>query len=171
MKERNEQIIDLYTNGYYNNLMLAELFNLSETRIRQIRRDARDARDAKNLKQGKISKKKSYKIDPLTHKNYSLERRRLLGLPTERIAEKNQGGRFFVCELVRIRDKRTCQICGLIWKPGTRRLDVHHNDKKMDGKSRSKGIIKWNYENMDKLVTLCHKCHFNLDMTKKKLHK
>ena len=29
-------------------------------------------------------------------------------------------------ELIRIRDKRTCQACGKKWKTGERRLDIHH---------------------------------------------
>lgn len=67
-------------------------------------------------------------------------------------------------ELVRIRDNRTCQICNKVWKPGTRRLDVHHLD---ENKQQSRDC-RWDSQNMDRLITLCHKCHFSLDSFKNK---
>lgn len=72
-----------------------------------------------------------------------------------------------VKELVRIRDKRTCQECKLKWKYGMRRLDVHHLDENKQSTSRLRMQHKWDFENMDRLITLCHKCHFNLAMTKR----
>jgi len=72
------------------------------------------------------------------------------------------GGRERIREIVRIRDSHTCQNknCLKVWVNGERRFDVHHLDENMLGKTRIKGIIKYDKENMDKLVTLCHKCHF-----------
>lgn len=62
----------------------------------------------------------------------------------------------FVREMVRIRDNHTCQQCGSVWTPGTKRFHVHHLDGKcgmiLDG---SKDKI----EDMPKLTTLCFKCH------------
>jgi transposase-like protein len=58
---------------------------------------------------------------------------------------------------VRERDNFTCQDCGKKWKEGERHFDVHHLNG-MCGK-KSRGYDK--LEDMDGLVTLCHKCHFN----------
>lgn len=66
-----------------------------------------------------------------------------------------------VRELVRIRDKRTCQSCGLKWKNGMRKLDVHHIDESIRG-YKMKGIVNYDRKNMDKLITYCHKCHMEL---------
>lgn len=66
-------------------------------------------------------------------------------------------GRNRTREIVRIRDKHTCQICGAIWKGG-RKFDVHHIDC---DKRKTK-----QYDNLDKeknnMITLCHKCHCNV---------
>lgn len=61
-------------------------------------------------------------------------------------------------ELVRERDKYTCQNCG---KKGDKNkyrnaFDVHHIDWEMDGHVTTE---KWNMEHLDRLVTLCRKCH------------
>ena len=69
----------------------------------------------------------------------------------------------YVREIVRQRDKHTCQKCGLKWKVGMRKLDVHHLVPEMNGRSHEKGISKYDRANMDKLITLCHRCHFNYD--------
>lgn len=58
---------------------------------------------------------------------------------------------------VRQRDNHTCQSCLKKWVWGERRFDVHHLDgvcgKKSRGYDREADI--------DKLITLCHKCHYN----------
>lgn len=65
--------------------------------------------------------------------------------------------------LVRQRDKFTCQDCGNIRTPeharmmGVRQFDVHHLNG-LCGK-KSKGYDR--LSDMDGLITLCHKCHFN----------
>lgn len=69
-------------------------------------------------------------------------------------------------EMVRRRDKYTCQICLRKWKKGERRLDVHHLDEELEGKA---GLIYKNCKNLDRQITLCHKCHLNLDSVKKKM--
>jgi len=66
-------------------------------------------------------------------------------------------GRDYVRELVRIRDNQTCQGCSEKWKPGERKLDVHHI-KGFCGKN-SRGYD--NIKDMDTLITLCHRCHYN----------
>lgn len=83
-----------------------------------------------------------------------------LGLPS--------GSRDRVRELVRIRDKRTCRSCGLQWKKGMRRLDVHHLDEDREGKSAQQGSATWDREHLHRMITLCHKCHLNLDTVKSK---
>jgi 5-methylcytosine-specific restriction endonuclease McrA len=94
-------------------------------------------------------------------------KRDALGIPES--FSPGSGGRDHVHELARCRDNHTCQKCGKVWVLGMRRLDVHHMDEEMDGKSRSKGILKYNRENLDKLITLCHKCHLNLEVSRKRM--
>ena len=59
---------------------------------------------------------------------------------------------------VRARDKQTCQKCFKIWDGKNRKFDVHHLDLSMESKSD----IEYDLNNMDKLITMCHKCHLNL---------
>lgn len=68
-------------------------------------------------------------------------------------------------EMIRIRDDNTCQICGLSWKAGTRRFDVHHIDCD-DNKSRKADNLKNEWNNM---ITLCHKCHLSLPEHREKM--
>ena len=78
------------------------------------------------------------------------------------------GTRDRIRELVRIRDKHTCQMCGARWRGG-RRFDVHHLDEKMEGKSADRGAASWDRKHMARMITYCHKCHFNLDSVRRKL--
>lgn len=66
-------------------------------------------------------------------------------------------GRDHTRELVRKRDNYTCQSCHKRWRLNERRFDVHHL-KGLCGKL-SKNYDK--VETMPRLITLCHKCHFN----------
>lgn len=65
---------------------------------------------------------------------------------------------------VRIRDKFKCQKCKKKWKKGTRHFDVHHLDSHLEGKT---GRTYCNNP-IDRLITLCHKCHMNLHVVKEK---
>lgn len=76
----------------------------------------------------------------------------------------NKSGRDYVRELVRQRDGRTCQMCGKRWKEGMRRFDIHHIYE-CGTKSRAYDRV----EDMDGLITYCHKCHLNLDSVIKKM--
>lgn len=87
------------------------------------------------------------------------------------ILEIKSGGRDRFREIIRIRDKHTCQICLRVWKKGERRFDVHHEDEEQEGRSKERGICKRDKENMDKMITLCHKCHLSLDSVKAKMRK
>lgn len=79
-----------------------------------------------------------------------------------RITGMDSGARDRIRELVRIRDNHTCQKCGKKWIVGKRRLDVHHLDED-NKKTRACDKI----EDMDNMITLCHKCHLNLPGHKK----
>src|SRR3990167_5702741 len=77
------------------------------------------------------------------------------------------GSRDRVRELVRLRDEHTCQCCSKKWERGQRRFDVHHIDEKMEGLLH-KLPVSYDRNNMDKLITYCHRCHLNLDHLIKK---
>ena len=68
-------------------------------------------------------------------------------------------------EMVRKRDRYTCQECGKIWLQGQRRFDVHHLNGLCGRLSRTYDRIK----DISGLITLCHKCHLNLDEVKRKM--
>ena len=107
-------------------------------------------------------------IPAIDHKILTRQKRKSIGIGDFK-ADSSRGGREFINEIIRHRDNYTCQICHKKWTKGHRRLDIHHIDPKWDGRSRQKGILKYNRENMDKLVALCHKCHFTLDVTRKRI--
>lgn len=69
---------------------------------------------------------------------------------------KNLEGRERTRELVRIRDKHTCQNCKKVWTSG-RRFDVHHLNGVCGKKTRSYDSIF----DLLGLITLCHKCHYH----------
>lgn len=68
-------------------------------------------------------------------------------------------GRDYVRELVRTRDGYKCQQCGRKWQPNKdkKRLDVHHLNGLCGKLTQKADSIK----DIDGLITLCHKCHFN----------
>lgn len=68
-------------------------------------------------------------------------------------------------EIVRIRDKHTCQGCRKVWVMGSRRFDIHHLNGDCGKKSHSYDKV----EDMDGLITLCHKCHTNLESVRHKI--
>lgn len=70
---------------------------------------------------------------------------------------KTVDGRNYVRELARTRDRYTCQTCGKVWRPGSRRLDVHH----LDGLCGTVGKGNDKLSDLPILITLCHRCHFN----------
>lgn len=76
------------------------------------------------------------------------------------------GGRERLKELVRIRDKHTCRMCGKIWKPGMRKFDTHHLDENIEGKLG----LKWeNCLDINSMITLCHRCHLRIPSVSKKM--
>ena len=81
------------------------------------------------------------------------------------------GGKDRTRELVRIRDNHTCQMCGKKWRKNKsfpmRRFDVHH----LNGVCGKKSMAYDKVSEMDGLITLCHKCHFNHPEHSRKLKK
>lgn len=74
-------------------------------------------------------------------------------------------GRDYVRELVRQREKRSCQCCGKKWETGMRRFDVHYLNG--DCGKRSHGHDR--VADIPNLITYCHKCHINLEEVRHKL--
>lgn len=81
---------------------------------------------------------------------------------------KKINGRDFLREQVRLRDRHTCQSCGLVWNKVSRKFDVHHKNPELEGNIGRK--YSNNY-NLDDMITLCHKCHMNLHQVKDKMTK
>lgn len=76
-------------------------------------------------------------------------------------------GREFTREAVRRRDNYTCQSCGKIWEEGQRRFDIHHLNGICGEKSRGYDRVT---DGKD-MITLCHKCHLNLESVREKMRK
>jgi hypothetical protein len=68
-------------------------------------------------------------------------------------------GMDYTREVVRIRDQHTCKGCSKVWVHGERRFDVHHLNGVCGKRSRKYEKISA----IDGLITLCHKCHLNLE--------
>jgi hypothetical protein len=83
-------------------------------------------------------------------------KRKSLGVPDGKVGISS-GGRDFRRELVRMRDKHTCQICKKKWRQGQRRFDVHHKD---EDPNKTKQIDS--VEEFSNMATLCHRCHLRL---------
>lgn len=81
----------------------------------------------------------------------------------QRAVLREATGRDYVRMKVRIRDNFTCQVCGDVRTPeetfhtGARLFDIHHLHG-MCGKN-SRGYDR--LSDIDKLITVCHRCHFN----------
>jgi len=82
-----------------------------------------------------------------------------------RVSGSELQGMDFTREIVRIRDKHTCQSCLKKWKLGRRRFDIHHLNG-MCGKN-SRGYDK--VADIKGMTTLCHKCHLSLPEVREKM--
>lgn len=67
-------------------------------------------------------------------------------------------------EKIRQRDNFTCQNCNKLWITGQRRFDVHHLVPEME----SVKYYAYDRDNMDKLITYCHKCHMQIHFLQRK---
>lgn len=74
-------------------------------------------------------------------------------------------GRDRTREVVRLRDNHTCRACSEKWQVGQRRFDIHHLSGLCGLKSRSYDRVS----DIDDLITLCHRCHFNHHQASEKL--
>lgn len=72
-------------------------------------------------------------------------------------------------EAVRRRDGYMCQICLIRWSGLGRRLDVHHLDPELEGRSNKKGAYALDKKNTHRMITLCHKCHLRLHHLRDKM--
>lgn len=134
---------------------IGTLFGTSRQRIHQL------------VNSYSTNKRKTIPGEPRTRSRNPLKEeilKKKVGVESLPINPIKDGQLSVVREWARIRDNRTCQICHKEWVPGTRRLDVHHLD---EDRQQSRDC-KWDMENLDRLITLCHKCHFNLEYFKKK---
>ena len=83
--------------------------------------------------------------------------------PLARMVPSDLRGRERTRMMVRARDKYTCQDCGAVRTPaqakrsGKKLFDVHHLNGKCGQLSRKYDRIA----DLDGLILLCHKCHFN----------
>lgn len=81
-------------------------------------------------------------------------------------------GRSRAREMVRLRDNHTCQDCGVVKKTKdvlksnlkvfglkgkTKSLDVHH----LEGQCGKNSVGYDSPKDISKMITLCHKCHYN----------
>lgn len=164
LTQRNEEIIRLRSDGV-SVMKIGKKYGISHQRVVQIWARKFPGGYSKNTmyvpvpyspKTINLPKKKRAE----DHKIWTKERRKLLGLPDGYVGTADGDGRNFIRELVRMRDEHTCQSCGKMWEKGKRRFDVHHQDPEMEGKSSKRGIIKLDKENLNKMITYCHKCHF-----------
>jgi 5-methylcytosine-specific restriction endonuclease McrA len=137
---------------------IGKLLNLTRQRVHQI-----------------FKKTDFYKNQKLEIPN---EIKKLLGNKNiTKVTGMGNGSRDRIRELVRIRDNHTCQICKKVWVKGQRRFDVHHEDESREGMDRDYrklrlsgySIVKEDRTILDRMTTLCHKCHLNLDHLRKKM--
>ena len=148
--EKRKDIISALVANRYKYSEIGRLLGISRQRVHQIAT--------------------GWRIPPEHHKVLTAAKRKLLGMPTDIIPDGFiNGGRDRFRELVRIRDGHTCQICRKVWNEGARRFDVHHQDEELEGLSDKKGACKMDKENFHRMITLCHKCHLNLDSVRFKM--
>jgi len=142
---RQIRIAKLYKSGI-SGQELGRKYGVSHQRIYQI---------LKKLKEVNLEEPDNLILDNL---------KKLIPIQHERL-DYGSGGLALVREKVRVRDNHTCQKCLKVWIKGRRRFDVHHLDIKME----SKRDIDYDRNNMDKMITLCHKCHLNLHTVREKI--
>jgi hypothetical protein len=140
--------------------MIGEMLGVSGQRVQQIHTGYRSH-----------SKWKPKPKPPEEHKILTRAKLLSMGFPANVPNTTKSGGLDYVREWVRIRDNHTCQMCFKVWKEGERRLDVHHTDEDLEGRSKERGIAALDRANMDKMITLCHKCHFSLDSVRRSISK
>ena len=169
IEERNKEIIEL-RNKRFTLQEIGDKFKISRERVRQIEVTLLKRTTMKNGKP--LSQYTVYSpiLDVKDIKVWNKRKRIALGLP-ENVKFNNAGGLDFVREIVRTRDGHRCQRCFIKWKEGQRRFDVHHLDPEKEGKSNERGSIKRDKQDIDEMITFCHKCHLSLPHLKEKMSK
>ncbi len=158
--KRRDEIREL--NKYIGYRKISKIYGLTKERIRQIIR-------YEPTPKKEIDEKiyKSWLREGADYEHYN----NLVHLKKEIGKVIKEGSRDQVREMVRLRDNHTCQMCLKKWEVGKRRFDVHHLDSELEGKSKERGASDTDRRNLHRLITLCHKCHFSLDVVKEKISK
>lgn len=150
-KERNEQIKKRYVE-LKRLAPVGKEFGISRERVRQIVRRIKYKRITPIIMSKRITCFICRKILSGIRKKYC-----------NRCCIENKlvKGRDLVRGMIRGRDNNTCQSCGLRWRLGMdkKRLDIHHMGGDCGKKSRKYDSIT---DDLSKLITVCHKCHYNL---------
>ena len=147
MKDRKQIIKDLSSRGYTYG-KIGEIVGISKQRVHQILTGYISPANFLRNQSSLPTKIPSDWLPPKSEMNGIGLSGKLDGI--DRLAE-----------IVRRRDNWTCQICGKIWEKGKRRFDVHHLDPECESKKTYE-----NYKKFDRMITLCHKCHLNLEHIK-----
>ena len=149
LEERKELIIQLRKNGRTLQA-IGDIFGVTRQRVEQIIRPRRriKIRDCIVCDTNIIGPGRKYCLD--------CSMTLLSGMDTLR-------------EKVRMRDKHTCQKCGKKWEKGKRRFDTHHLDEEYEGLNGGRGYYTLDKTLLDRIITLCHKCHLNLPHIKAKM--
>lgn len=150
---------------------IGDKFGITRERVRQIEIGITKRTTQKNGKPlSKYTAKREELIPIADLKIWNKRKREALGLPSiAKFGPNDGGGLNFIREIVRTRDGHRCQRCFKKWVKGERRFDVHHLDPEKEGKSHYKGQIKEDKQNIDEMITFCHKCHLSLPHLKEKM--
>ena len=149
--KRKNKILELRKQGLTLR-EISKIFNITRQRVHQITFE-----NPKNMGVCFVCKKESLIIKKICKQCLEKYFKRKTGSYLEGID--------FTREIARIRDGHICKICHKKWQIGKRRFDIHHLNGDCGKYSRTYDRI----ENINKLITLCHKCHLNLDEVKDKM--
>ena len=164
---RNYEVVRLLKKGWKQS-MIAEKFNVTPQRVEQIVNSiVCKCGESRNLVDNGIKLfcsfcEKQIKINPfLFPKLYTHIKKEPERFFLNKFG-RDYEGRGRTRMLVRLRDEFTCQVCKSIRTPemivGKIRLyDIHHLNGMCGKKSRGYDRLS----EMDGLITLCHRCHFN----------
>jgi hypothetical protein len=144
-----KQIIQQLRDKRYSYARIGQIFGISRQRVHQIYAGYRSP--------------SKYSIHPIPDELLKIRKYKREGYNTTGITLE---GRDMLKEIVRRRDNHTCQVCSRVWQEGQRRLDVHHLDEELEGKE---GLKYQNCKCFDRMITLCHKCHLNLESVRNKI--
>lgn len=142
------QIIQNLRNKRYTYQQIGDLLNVSRQRVHQILTEYNSPIIIKPFTQIPVNWQPDKKYNSKGLKKAGFE------------------GRGYLKEIVRRRDNYTCQICNRKWRKGQRRFDIHHLDENLEGRN---GYSYKACKNLDRQITLCHKCHLNLKNVRMKL--